>query len=270
MTVINRAVIGFWPISYPNGVSSEYLAALTELLDLLCMWGTDRSETGGDVAVNSIKCSQCSTACSCFHDAAKPEIPNTDVQPCFLQPRVGRFISSSYMWHCRVERSRPFMSGILRLGQHINLPSQPRMPRETSAETNDDPGSFSYPAAAQSRDADHGALEMHTEWPYFWEPRIRWLCSYIQRKTGKIWRRTSASVALKSRLMCGIVNSVTKQQHDMAVHIRFHKWKVALSDKPIAAAVDCFVVLLRRCSNRRWMQRVIFRTQRSLTQRLDH
>lgn len=40
------------------------------------------------------------------------------------------------------------MSGILRLGQHINLPSQPRMPRETSAETNDDPGTFTCPAAA--------------------------------------------------------------------------------------------------------------------------
>lgn len=126
-----------------------------------------------------------------------------------LTTRVGRFISSSYMWHCRVKRSCLFMSGILRLGQHINLPSQPRMPRETSAETNDDPGSFTYPAAAQSRYTDHGALEMHTAWPYFWEPRIRWLCSYIQRKTGKIWRWTSASVALKSLLMCGIVNSST-------------------------------------------------------------
>lgn len=59
---INGGVIDIWPISYPNGASSEYLAALVELLDLLCMWGTDQSETGGDVAVNSIKCSQYSTA----------------------------------------------------------------------------------------------------------------------------------------------------------------------------------------------------------------
>lgn len=29
----------------------------------------------------------------------------------------------------------------------------------------------------------------------------------------------------------------------MAIHIRFHKWKVSLSAKAIAVAVDCFVVL---------------------------
>lgn len=173
-----------------------------------------------------------------------------------LNTRVGRFTSSSYMWHSRVKRSRLFMSGIARLGQHINPPSLPRMPRETSAETNDDPGSFTHPAAAQSRYTDHGAPEMHTAWPYFREPRIKWLC----RKPGKIRRRTSASVALKSLL---------KQQHNIAVHL-FHKWKVPPSDKPIAVAVDCFVVLLRQRSNRRSMQRVIFRTQRGLTQRLDH
>lgn len=132
------------------------------------------------------------------------------------------------MWHCRFKRSRLFMSEILRL-KHINLPSQPRMPRETSAETKGDPGSSTYPAAAESCSTDHGALEMQTAWPYFWEPRIRWLCSYIQRKTGKIWRWTSASVALKSLPMCAIVKCFTKQQHNTAVHIWFHQGKVSLS-----------------------------------------
>lgn len=116
-----------------------------ELLDLLCMWGMDRNETGGDVAVNSINSSQYSAALfytSMFLYCWNSQICNGVVK---INSRAGHFISSFYMWHCHVKRSRLcsrlFMSGTLSLWQHINLPPQPRMPREASAETNDDPGS---------------------------------------------------------------------------------------------------------------------------------
>lgn len=141
-----------------------------ELLDLLCMWGMDRNETGGDVAVNSINSSQYSAALLYISMLSwycwNSQICNGVVK---INSGAGYFISSSYMWHCHVKRSRLcsrlFMSETLRLWQHINLPPRPRMPRETWAETNDVPGSSTsaetYPAPAQSRCRGHEAQEMH-------------------------------------------------------------------------------------------------------------
>lgn len=131
-----------------------------ELLDLLCMWGTDRNETGGDAAVNSINSSQYS-ATLLYTSMLSWYCWNSQIDDSVVKINswAGHFISSSYMWHCHVKRSRLcsrlFMSRALRLWQHINLPPQPRMPPETWAETNDDPGSSTsaetYPAPARRR-----------------------------------------------------------------------------------------------------------------------
>lgn len=164
-----------------------------------------------------------------------------------------------------VKRSRLFMSGTLRLGQRINLPLQPRMPRETWAETNDDPGSFTYSDPAQSRCTESS----------------RCLTLFLRAKdqvTAPLQTEENRQdVEMNFSIFCTEVtsnvwnwNSFTKQQHNQT-RWRLISWMkgVALA-KVIAVAVDCIVVLLRQWSNRRALQRVIFRTQRSLTHRLDH
>lgn len=187
-----------------------------ELLDLLCMWGTDRNETGGDAAVYSINSSQYS-ATLLYTSMLSWYCWNSQIDDSVVKINswAGHFISSSYMWHCHVKRSRLcsrlFMSRALRLWQHINLPPQPRMPPETRAETNDDPGSSTsaetYPAPARRRCRGHEAQEMHERDLIFKSRGSGDRVVTYRGKQGSHGDINLSRFPLKSFLLLGIVNS---------------------------------------------------------------